>query len=139
MKKKITSSARFLLGLFIFISFTVTACNNYGKKINYDKNELYYKGDATESEAKKLGDYLREGGKYFDQNTNFAVQLEKKEGNYTVRFVVDEKKLKSSAGLEESYNAIREELSNHIFNNQAITVEITDGNFKTIKTYNSRK
>ncbi len=41
--------------------FGLTTCDNYGKKIDVagTRGEVYYKGGATESDARKLGDFLK--------------------------------------------------------------------------------
>lgn len=139
MKKKFLLSIQLLFALSVFTLFATAAPGNNGKKINYGKNELYYKG-ATEAEARRLGDYLREGGKYFDDSTRFAVQLEKKNNNYIIRLVVNMEKIRSTNDLnDENYNFITGELSKNVFNGKPITVEVTDGAFKAIKAYKSKQ
>ncbi|MES2773505.1 MAG: hypothetical protein V4722_04950 [Bacteroidota bacterium] len=137
--KQFFQNVQSLLGLFILVSFTMIACNQYAdgsKKVAYGKNSVYYKGDATEADAKKLGDYLRAGGKYFDDSNECSVMVEKHNGAFTAKLVVDSAKIKSAADLkDDTYNFIAGELSRDVYEGKAITVEVTDGNFKTLKTY----
>jgi len=128
-----------LLGLCILASFTMIACNSYGKKLSFGKNEVYYKGDATEADAQKLGSYLKEGDKYFDEHTAFAVQVERHGSVYTTRLVVDNTKIKSASDIEEKrYEFIPEELSKNVFNGLPVTVEITDNHFRPLKSFRNR-
>lgn len=138
--KKFFLHVQSVIGLFILASFTMMACNNYGKKITIGKNEVYYKGDATQADAQKLGNYLKEGNKYFDDNTAFAVQVEQQNGNYITRLVIDREKIKSAADLnDEQYNFVAGEISKNVFDGKPITVEVTDEYFKPIKTYTSKQ
>jgi len=61
---------------------------------------LYYKGDATKADARKLGSYLRLGSKYFDDNSQCDVMVEKQGGIYNAKLVVDSAKIKSAADIK---------------------------------------
>lgn len=70
------------------------ACEDYGTKVRINhKSEVFYKNDATEAEAKKLGNFLLKQG-YFTTVDTRSVQLLKEDEIYTVKFVVEEEKLK---------------------------------------------
>jgi hypothetical protein len=52
-------------------------------------SEVYYSGDATEADARKLGAALEEAG-YFGENRSITVLLRKENGVFTVSFVVQD-------------------------------------------------
>lgn len=83
-----------LLVFFFSAALLLAACENHGSKININpKSEVFYKGDVTEAEAKKLGNFLLKQG-YFTTVDSRSVQLLKEGDIYIVKFVVDEEKLK---------------------------------------------
>jgi hypothetical protein len=69
--------------LSLLVAVALSACTNYGKKVTIDgsKGEVYYKGDGvTEADAKKLGTYLKDVIKYFNDEKKQSVQLTKSKG-----------------------------------------------------------
>ncbi|MCU7552416.1 hypothetical protein OCK74_25075 [Chitinophagaceae bacterium LB-8] len=75
--------------LLITASLLLASCDRYGKKVEINNNsEVFYKDEATESEAKRLGNFLLDRN-FFDSQNEKSVQLSKDSGIYTVRFVVD--------------------------------------------------
>jgi len=65
-------------------------CSSYGTKLDYNGGELYYTKNVTESEAKKLGDYLVKE-EFFDGKEK-TVQLDKSGSTYQFRMVVQKDK-----------------------------------------------
>jgi len=123
------------LSLLSLMALLLSSCTDYGKKLKAEgtKGEVYYKGEGvTESDAKKLSDYLKEV-KYFDE-TEKSVQLVKaKDGGFDVRFVIDEKKLKETKGAEEGFVAMGALISKNVFGNQAVNICLADDHMKDIK------
>jgi len=47
--------------LGIICSVMLAGCQSFGKKLEFNKGELYYTDSVTEAEANKLGEYLVKG------------------------------------------------------------------------------
>jgi hypothetical protein len=57
-----------------------------GTVVRFGDDEIYYLGDATEEDARKLGEFLKEAG--FFRGEGVTVTLEITSGRYTVSFVL---------------------------------------------------
>lgn len=129
-----------LLTCLVFI-----ACSNHGTKVTIDgtKGEVFYKGDGvSEADAKKLGNFLKEE-EYFDNKTDKSVQLRKaKDGDgFDVHFVVDEKKIKETPGIENSFLLMGMAISKSVFANKPVNVYLADESLKDFTTlpYDKKK
>ena len=124
----------FLL-LAFFATIALTGCNNYGKKVKInDKLEVYVKGDsATETDAKKLGDYFVRSVKEIPNKISF--QLLKENGTYVVKMVIDQAKVKANPELESSFAVFRNELETFVYPGSPVKFVVTDDHFKDIKSY----
>jgi len=131
------------LFLLVLVALVFSSCTSYGKKIKSDgtKGEVYYKGDGvTESDGKKLCNYLKEIG-YFDNDTKSVQLVKAPSGGYDVRFVVDEKKLKASPTAEDGFVGMGALISKNVFANQAVNIFLADEKMKDIKSlpYDKKK
>ena len=120
------------------VALLITSCNNFGKKVSVagTKGEVYYKGEGvTESDANTLGTYLKNGLEYFNDSTVSSVQLLKStSGGYDVRFVVDEKKLKTIENSDAIFESFGSAMSIDLYKNQPVNIFLTDKNMKDIKS-----
>ena len=119
-----------------FMVCILSSCSNYGKKITVagTKGEIYYKGDGiTEADAQKLGVFLKELP-YFDSTVKTVQLLKAKDGGYDVRFVVDEKKMKETAGIENSFVAIGALVSKNVFGSNPVNIILADEFMKDLKS-----
>ena len=107
-----------ILLLLLPLALVLASCNNYGKKITIGKNEVYYKGDGvTESDAKKLGDFLKKAD-YFDDSVTKSVQITKQNNAFVVRFVVDKDKIDpNNQTMMNGYWILQDQISEGAFNN----------------------
>ena len=126
--------------IILVLAFTVlfAACNSgYGKKIKINDNtDVYIKGDSvTEADGKKFGDYFVNKFKDLKQEKSF--QLSKDSGQYVVRMIVDEAKLKQDKTLEISFMAMQMLFEMEAFPGSKVKLVLTDNQFKDFKTYNS--
>ncbi len=131
MKLKLHNILMFLLVFFI-------SCNTspYGKKIKVnDRIEVYIKNRATEADAKKFGDYIDTTWKTSTNKKSF--QLSKDSGQYTIRMVVDENKIKKDTSLDVSFMAIQFLIEEQVFKGTKVKLILTDDNFKDLKTFES--
>ncbi len=106
----------------------------YGKKVRInDKSYVFIKNDATEDEALRLGGFLV-GNKYFNDETEKAIQLQRENDLFTVRFPVDEDEFKANPNGEENFQYIQMQLRDSVFGGRSVRVILVDENFKDFKT-----
>jgi hypothetical protein len=120
---------RYLLGLALLL--LISSCNNYGKKLKYGNNEVYYTTSVTEEQAKKLGDYL-EKAKFFTGDRRKSVQLDKSADTFLFRMVVMDKFLNDPAYIESGKTSITE-LSQNVFDMKPVVIHFCDDHLKTIR------
>lgn len=125
MKKLLGLSALFLLGS-IFVS-----CTDYGDKVEKDKNEVYYKDGATESEASELLDYLVENG-FFTPGQDNSAQLTKNDDTYIVKLVVKES-YRSNEEFITSATILGEMLAGALYPDSKVELHLCDEHFETVK------
>lgn len=108
----------------------VSACSQYGTKLEYNGGELYYTKNVTETEAKKLGDYLVKE-KFFDGQEK-SVQLDKEGSTYQFRMVI-KKELQNDDSYAENAKSVATELSENVFSKAPTEVHLCDETLKTIR------
>ena len=112
----------------------LSSCSNYGKKVKIEgtKGEVYYKGGATETEAKKVGDFLKGTG-FLAKDKVASIQVVKEGSEYTVRFVYNKEFYEKTAGLENLFKAYGANMSREVFNGQRVNIALSDNTFKDFK------
>ena len=109
----------------------LVGCNNYGKKLQYKKGELYYTKAVNEAEAKKLGEFLQDK-KYFTDDKEVTVQVDKSGDIYAVRYAFVE-------GLENNQDVVNElkawnrEMSQKVFDGKKVETHMCDKHLETKK------
>lgn len=126
------------IGTLATVAVLFVACSifsPYGKKVTInDSLEIYIKGDSTtETDARKLGDYLAKTWKDITNKKSF--QLIKEKGAYTVKMVVDTEKLKADSTLDVSFMALRMLIADEVFKGSKVKLVLTDNKFKDVKTF----
>ena len=103
----------------------------FGEKITDGNTEVYYKGASTD-EANRLAAFMNE---YFKPETTYSFQLLKDEKeNYIVKMVGNPEKINTiSVSLFEE---VCRGICDKVLSVPAITFEMTDAEFNTIRTYN---
>jgi hypothetical protein len=130
---------RKILLLVLPVTLLLASCdlfNNYGKKYKLnDKNEIYYKGDGvTESDAKKLGDFLLEY-KWLDSTKGSSVQLQKDKDEYWVRYVYDKDYYnKNEHQVNMSFWYLQDMISTNVFDGKPVRIALADNKFKDFQT-----
>lgn len=126
----------FLSTILLLSVFALTSCSNYGKKIKISgtKGEVYYKGEGvTESDAMKVGDYLKETS-FFGNEKGASVQLTKIGERFVMRFVYSKDYYEKTKGLEKVFQTIGVKMSETIFNGSKVDIILTDSNFNDFKS-----
>jgi hypothetical protein len=127
-------TTRLSLLLCLLIATGLTSCNNYGKKVKVEgtKAEVYFKDGATESDAQKVGDYLKEAG-FLTADKGASVQVTKENGEYTVRFVYNKEYYDKTEGLDEEFKEYSAKMSKEIFKGDKVNIALADNKFKDFK------
>ena len=118
--------------ILICFSLAIVACSGYGKKLEYNKTEVYYTANIEKLEAEKLGEFLVSSG--FAGENEKSVQLSKNEesGNYQFRMVTTEE-----AANSESYQTIfkmfAKQISDSVFNKKPVDFHVCNNTFETLK------
>lgn len=112
----------------------LTACENYGEKLEVSSSEVYFKDGASEPEAKKLGEFLKKQG-YFDSSKKATVQLVKDKDDYVVKMVVDEKEInKDKAFYQRYFWFVQDLISKEVFNGKKTKIVMADKGLKEIES-----
>ncbi|HEX4877254.1 MAG TPA: lipoprotein [Chitinophagaceae bacterium] len=117
----------------------LAACSNYGKKVKSGSIEVYYKEGVTETEAQKTADMfdrlIKETNPSSTQRKSF--QLSKPSDTVLLKMVVDKDKM-GQVG-DESFYAIATMVSDSIYSGKPVNLELTNDQFKAIKTFTFKK
>ena len=106
------------------------ACKGNGTKLEFNGGDLFYTDNVTESEAKKLGDYLVKE-EFFDGKPK-SVQLDKSGATYQFRMVVLPEKQNDEQTVQIMKTFARE-ISGAVFGGAPTEVHICDNNLKTLR------
>ena len=112
----------------------LTACNNYGKKVVFHHNEIYYKGSGvTETDAQRLGAFLWQSG-YFDSTKASTVQLLKEDAAYVVKMVVDEEEIaRDKAFYQRFFWYLQEPMAQNVFAGAKTKIILADGGLNDLE------
>ena len=117
------------------LAICLASCNNYGKsvKIEGTKAEVFYKEGVTESEAKKVGDFLKEDG-FVGNDKAASIQVVKANGEYTVRFVYNKEYYDKTEGLDDIFKTYSTKISKEVFDGKKVNIALADKKFNDFKT-----
>jgi hypothetical protein len=121
--------------LFIALAALVlTACTNYGNKVSKDYLEIFYKEGIPKEKAEDLLTFLYPAWKAPGETVTpkKSVQLTKAGDSIYFRMVVDKEKLKDVS--DEVLYLLGNVLSDSIFDKAPVNVQLTNNQFKTIRT-----
>jgi hypothetical protein len=120
-----------ILLLVFCVGLLLPGCGaGLGKKLTFNAGELYYTGNVTEDQAKKLGDYLVKEG-FFDGNRK-TVQLDKNGDVLQFRFVVKES-FREDEKFLKTIGLFSHTLSKDVFDGAKVEVHVCDEHMKTLK------
>jgi hypothetical protein len=131
--KRILSTVTYLTGISLIL--LLSSCTNFGTKVKIagTKGEVFYKDGATESDANKIGTFLKQDG-FLSDSKAASVQVSKKADTYLVRFVYDKQYYNSKPELEDVFRVYGAKLSKELFNGKKVDVALADKYFKDFKT-----
>ena len=126
MKNKSVINGIFAIAILMCVGL---ACSNYGTKLDFNGGEVYYTNNVTETEARKLGDYLVKE-EFFDGKPK-TVQLDKSGSTYQFRMVVQKEK-QNDPNTVELMKAFAGQISSDVFGNAPTELHICDESLKTV-------
>ena len=116
----------------IVLSLAICSCTDYGQKINYGKNELFYTKNVTKSDAEKLGNYLESQRFFLNDGKTVSVQLDKFKDTFRFRMVVLDSFI-NDKNFEENAKAFPTDLSKNVFENKPVLAHFCDNRFNLVK------
>lgn len=103
----------------------------YGKRMIFNKSELFYTDSVTKDEALILGNYLVKSG--FFSGERKTVQVNKTGVVYSFRMVV-KSGMENDERMVAVFKSFSLELSRNVFNGSMVDIHLCDTKLKTIKT-----
>ena len=119
--------------LFVLLILSLVHCSNYGDKVTIEHIDIFYKNGIEEVQARQTADLLYYIDTTYNQNISEtkSFQLLKQKDTVTFRMVVVKEKL---AGVDdESFLAISNLISENVFDQQPVNIELTDNKFNTLR------
>lgn len=101
----------------------------FGKRVTFNKNELYYTKDVTRQEVDKLIKYLMSTG---GADTEVSFQLDRDGDTLVVRMVGSSEAIKTSE-FDASFDAMEREFQQFVFTDTNVRFEVTDFKFEPAK------
>lgn len=103
--------------------------------VAYGKNNVYYTNAVSESEAKKLGNYLK-SQKMFTDNSEFDIKIDKEKNTYVYSIIVKDSTYTNNQEFINSMKEISKAISKDVFNNSPVRIDICNDQFKVLKSIN---
>jgi len=118
----------------LVVAALLSSCNNFGKSIKIigTKCEVFFKDGATESDAQKVGDFLKEAG-FIGNEKAASIQVAKENGEYTVRFVYNKEYYEKTDGLDKVFKEYGAKMSEEIFDGKKVNIALANDQFKDYK------
>ena len=123
--KKIT------LTLICLTTILFYACNNFGRKLEFNKGELYYKDGVSYDEAVSIGEYLQDSIKIFN-GEQVSMQIMKRDDRFVLRGVY-KAGVEKDTSVVSAAKAMTYYISHDVLHNQPVDFEICNEKFVTLK------
>ncbi|WP_026884105.1 DUF1761 domain-containing protein [Clostridium akagii] len=122
----------FVTGVIIAsLIYSISIPDNY---ISYNKNELYYTDNITKAKAKNIGDYLQSEG-LFDNNSQMGMKIDEQNNLYIFSIIINPDYLNDKK-LVTSMKSLSKDLTQNIFENTKVRVDLCNSTFKVLKSIN---
>jgi hypothetical protein len=127
---------KLIQGLFsfaVFGYFVYSAFFAWGSKLSFGPDkDVYYKSGATETDARRVGEYLKTMG-FFAKSSAASIQVVKDGEDYVVRFVTVDSAW-DDPEMKKAFANIGYLLGQSAFPGKKLTVEMCDTSFETKAT-----
>lgn len=102
--------------------------------IEYNKNDIYYTDNVTNSEAKEVGDYLK-SQHFFSNTSKVSTKLDKQNNIYILSVIINSDYLNDKE-LINLMHLFSNDLSENVFNNAKVRIDLCNTRFKVLKSIN---
>lgn len=131
--KKFTAICSVIIGLFAcYRLYKVFFGDDFGKHISVDNNKIFYKGAATEAEARNTGAFLNRQG-FYDGKNEKDIQLDKAGDTVLFKMIVDTSKVDKNT--EEAFRSLNAIFSDSVFQQKPVNVLLCNTSFEPYQTY----
>lgn len=103
---------------------------NYGKRLSYNRSDLFYNEGITVSQARALGDYFQKA-EWFDEHPK-SIKLDQGGGHYQIKFVIDQS-VADDQGTIRAFEELAQSISQEVFQNKPVDIFLCDEAFQTLK------
>ena len=115
------------LTLITLVTILLAGCSNYGTKLDFNGDELYYKEPVTEEVANNVGRFLNDY-KYFT-GQGYSVQVTNENG-YRIRFVTKDG-IENDEEIVAGFKFLLIDLCNAALNGEPADIDLCDAQLKT--------
>jgi len=115
------------LTLITLFGLLLTGCSNYGTKLDFEGDEMYYKAPVTEEVANNVAQFLKDYQYFTGQG--FSVQVTNENG-YRIRFVTKEG-AENDAEVTSGFKFLLIDLCNAALKGEAADLDLCDEQLKT--------
>jgi hypothetical protein len=124
--------------LLIAVISIFSACNNYGKKTKSGHVEAYYKDGITEQQALNACKLICKIDVVANNPlTEKSFQLCKQHDTTCFKVIVG--KASAATANDEDFLALGNVISDSVFNSTPVNIDLTDDEFKSLKTIHYKK
>lgn len=119
--------------LLVLLTVGFVQCSNYGDKATIEHIDVFYKNGITKDQAQQTADLLYYIDTTYNKNISEtkSFQLLKQNDTVTFRMVVLQEKL---ARVDDgSFLAISNLISEDVFDQKPVNIELTDNKFNTLR------
>lgn len=110
----------------------LTACgNDYGKKLQLGRGELYYTKEVTEHEAQDLAYFLKENAWVNDED-RVSYQIDKDGGKYVFKMVLADEKFTKDPTYIYNMEILAGFMSRDAFANKPVDLWLCNDNFEPL-------
>ncbi|MEO5500443.1 MAG: hypothetical protein ABIR31_03285 [Ginsengibacter sp.] len=118
---------------FLCLGILFASCNNYGEKVTSGNIEIYYKDGIQKKDAEKMASTLYNLDKNAGNDVSITKSFQLSNGQDTVLVKMVSDQTKSKSVNDESFQAIGNIISDSVFQNKPVNIELTDNKFKPYK------
>jgi hypothetical protein len=105
------------------------------KKLNYNKNQLYYTDSVTELQAKKLGDFLKTEG-FFKDDSQTNVKIDKQDNVFIFSMIIKDEYINNEE-VVNNMKLVSKELALNVFENNKVNINLCNSRFKVLESINA--
>jgi len=120
-----------IISILAIITLLTACTNNYGKKLQLGRGELYYTEQVTEAEAKSLGQFLQDNA-WVNDEVRVSYQIDKAGTNYVFKMVLANEKFAKDPEYIYNMEILAGFMSRDAFNSKPVDLWLCDDKFEPL-------